>query len=239
MLTLSFPTSEIEAPVASPTMRRVSLDSDSRTARSVSPSLRRGSSASRGHGRHQVMFTGYNDQKDNDIVVELGGNLTDVGADCSVLVTDQIKRTEKLLCAVAKGVPVVSPSWLQESKKSGSFLDPWQFVINDADREKQWDFSLIKTLQSAKKQPLLKGLKIHVTPKVKPPPELFQQVIESAGGEYLKSLPKKSEEGLLVISCPENKSLHAKLKRAGIPIMDKEFILTGLLQFKLDYELVL
>jgi hypothetical protein len=185
------------------------------------------------------MFTGIApDKKDLEMVAELGGDLTELCSETTVLVTDQIKRTEKLLCAVARGVPVVSISWLHQSKKSGSFLDPWQFIIQDTEKEKQWECNLVKTLQSARKQPLLKGLTIHVTKKVKPPPELFQQVIESGGGVYIKSLPKQSQEGLLVISCPEDKSSHSKLKKAGIPILDKEFILTGLFQRKLDYELI-
>ena len=77
--------------------------------------------------------------------------------DCTVLVTDQIKRTAKLLCGVARGLPIVSPTWLEASKKSGSFLDPWQFILKDQANEKKWGFKLEKSLRNAGKSPLLTG----------------------------------------------------------------------------------
>ncbi len=78
-------------------------------------------------------------------------------------------------------------------------------------------------------------MSIHVTKKVKPPPDQFQDVIEAGGGVYLPAAPKTAGEGVVVVSCPEDKSTHAKFSKAGIPVLDKEFILTGLLKYKLDY----
>ena len=74
-----------------------------------------------------------------------------------------------------------------------------------------------------------------MTKKVKPPPDQFQEVIQCGGGTYLATPPKAVAEGVLVVSCPEDKAVHAKLRKAGLTILDKEFILTGLLKYKVDY----
>lgn len=41
---------------------------------------------------------------------------------CTVLVTQNVKRTQKLLMTVGQGKPICSPDWLVESKKAGEFL---------------------------------------------------------------------------------------------------------------------
>ena len=52
---------------------------------------------------------------------DLGGVVTEDVGECTVLVTDKIRRTAKFLCMVAKGVPIVSPAWIQRSKETKSF----------------------------------------------------------------------------------------------------------------------
>ena len=84
-------------------------------------SSRDSSSSGRRKPRDVVMFTGYDDPADKKLVAELGGKVTDSVSDCTVLVTDKIRRTTKFLCMVAKGVPIVGPKWLQLSKETKSF----------------------------------------------------------------------------------------------------------------------
>ncbi|NXO01774.1 MDC1 protein, partial [Rhinopomastus cyanomelas] len=47
----------------------------------------------------------------------LGGSLATSVFDCSHLVTDRVRRTLKFLCAVARGVPIVTPQWLHKVLK--------------------------------------------------------------------------------------------------------------------------
>jgi hypothetical protein len=61
----------------------------------------------------------------------LGGKLTTNPGDCTVLVTDQIRRTAKFLCTMGKGIPIVSRLWLVNSKDAKTFLG-----------KKSYDFSL-------------------------------------------------------------------------------------------------
>lgn len=54
--------------------------------------------------------------------VILGGSIVDSVDAATVLVTESVKRTQKLLAAVGQGKPICSPVWLKECKKANSFL---------------------------------------------------------------------------------------------------------------------
>ena len=72
------------------------------------------------------MFTGYDSAQAKKTVSDLGGALTESSRDCTVLVTDKVRRTAKFLCMAAKGVPIVGPAWLKNSKDAGSFQGMWE-----------------------------------------------------------------------------------------------------------------
>jgi len=203
----------------------------------ASPSLRKVESLTK--NKHLVMFTGYNDQNDITLVKELRGSTTDSLTKCTVLVTDQIRRTAKFLSMVGRGVPIVAPLWLTESKRSGKFLDPWDFILKDPNNEKKWGFRLEDSLRKASRAQLLAGLSIHVTGQVKPSPEQCKDFIVCGGGEILETLPTAPVPGLHIVSCSEDKKLTSGLAKLRVPIMDKEWMLSGLLKYKLDRNLKL
>ena len=60
--------------------------------------------------------------------------------------------------------------------------------------------------------------------------------MESAGGQWLKSLPKKECSSVFVISCPEDKKILTNALKSDINIQDKEILLTGLLKGDLDFK---
>ena len=68
------------------------------------------------------MFTGYQNETDIKIAQELGGTITDKVFECSVLITTKLRRTTKLMCGVGRGIPIVSPKWLTDSKITKTFL---------------------------------------------------------------------------------------------------------------------
>ena len=39
-----------------------------------------------------------------------------------MLVTDKLRRTEKLLCALGRGIPIVSKDWVTRSKSVNTIL---------------------------------------------------------------------------------------------------------------------
>ncbi|MBN3297614.1 MDC1 protein, partial [Amia calva] len=137
----------------------------------------------------QVLFTGVRDEAAEEVVCRLGGSMTEGVHDCTHLVTDRVRRTVKLLCAVARGVPVVTTHWLDKCGKSGCFLPPSGFLVKDTVQEKNFNFSLAESLLRASKQPLLQGYEIHVTPSVKPEPAQMKDIIVCSGARYLPKMP--------------------------------------------------
>lgn len=235
-----------ETPEGSSSKKRVEDVSSSGSVRSrlnssldstASPSLRKVESLIK--KKQLVMFTGYNDLTDITLVKELNGSTTDSLTLCTVLVTDQIRRTAKFLSMVGRGVPIVTPMWLTESKRSGKFLDPWDFILKDPANEKKWGFKLEDTLKKASRARLLEGLKIHVTGQVKPSPEQCKDFIECGGGEFIETLPSTPLPDLYIVCCAEDKKLTIALGKLGVSVMDKEWMLSGLLKYKLDKSLKL
>ena len=78
-----------------------------------------------------------------------------------------------------------------------------------------------------------------MTGSVKPSPEQCKDFIECGGGEFIETLPTKAVHGLHIVSCSEDKKLSTCLAKMGVPIMDKEWMLSGLLKYKLDKNLKL
>ncbi|PSN36675.1 hypothetical protein C0J52_16279 [Blattella germanica] len=203
---------------------------------------------------HQVMFTGFSDTKQEAIVKQLGGSVVDTPDSCTVLVTDKVRRTYKFLCIVGRGKPIVSPEWLVQCRRSGSFIDPWQYVVKDQESETKYKFHLQDSLELAARTKLLEGYSVHVTAKVKPPPSEMKGkttskfevnlvmmlyghtgIIENSGGTFLAQAPAKSwPANSFSISCPEDISSWSKLKKSGKPVVGPEVLLLGVLQQKLD-----
>ncbi|XP_048347288.1 mediator of DNA damage checkpoint protein 1 isoform X1 [Sphaerodactylus townsendi] len=185
----------------------------------------------------KVLFTGVIDEEGERVVTELGGSLAESVIDCTHLVTDRICRTVKFLCALARGIPIVTLDWLEKSKRNSFFLAPNSFLVRDPDQEKNFQFSLAKSLQKARqKGGLLQGYELHVTPNVKPEPEHMRDIIKCSGGTFLPRMPRAYKDKRVVISCLEDLPRCRPAQDAGVPIANSEFILTGILQQKVDLE---
>uniref|UniRef100_A0A3Q1FCT2 Mediator of DNA damage checkpoint 1 n=1 Tax=Acanthochromis polyacanthus TaxID=80966 RepID=A0A3Q1FCT2_9TELE len=186
---------------------------------------------------YKVLFTGVVDEGGEKVLAHLGGSMAKGIADMNCLVTDKVRRTVKFLCAVAKGVPIVTTDWLEKSGKAGSFLSPNAFVVKDPEQEKKFSFCLQDSLRTASSQPLLQGYDIHVTKSVKPEPVHMKDIISSSGASFLSKMPTSNKPQTVVISCEEDWLLCGPAVSASIPVVTAEFILTGILQQKLDFQL--
>ncbi|KAI8803331.1 BRCT domain-containing protein, partial [Cladochytrium replicatum] len=115
--------------------------------------------------------------------------------ECTHLVTDRIRRTMKFLCALSTAKHIVSVKWLDACKREAAFADEGKYMLNDKNSEKQYGFSLSKSLREARtlmesatdgdEQPprLLTGVKIYATPSVQPPANELKEIVHAAGGE--------------------------------------------------------
>ncbi|KAL5017053.1 hypothetical protein ScPMuIL_006642 [Solemya velum] len=204
--------------------------SSQQSATDASPSLRRKTLDM----KPRVMFTGVVDEHGQKIVKELGGELATSVHDCSHLVTDKIRRTVKFLCCLSRGIPIVLPSWLDNCKRSGIFTDCAGCLVRDPPTEKQYKFSLQRTLDKSRVDSLLEGYRIHVTKSVKPEPSQMQEILVCSGAEYMETMPVCYGEKTLVISCKEDRIACEPALQAEIPVVAAEFILTGLLRHETD-----
>ena len=69
-----------------------------------------------------VLFTGYDNPHQEKIVKELGGIVTTKISECTIVVTDKIRRTAKFLCALGRGIPIVNENYLISCKMAKTFL---------------------------------------------------------------------------------------------------------------------
>ncbi|KAJ8289864.1 hypothetical protein GJAV_G00006190 [Gymnothorax javanicus] len=241
---VSAPSSEEQDAPRTPTGKNVRK----RAAPSESPSaakIARGSmtrEASPGGGgrtraltqAYKVLFTGVTDPSGEAVVPRLGGSLAKGVNDMTHLVTDKVRRTVKFLCAVARGIPIVTTNWLEKSGKQGSFLPPSEFLVKDVEQEQKFSFCLEQSLSAAQTQPLLQGYEIHVTRSVKPEPAQMKDIITCSGARYLPKMPTVLKPDTVVVSCTEDASLCTPALSASIPVVSAEFLLSGILQQRAD-----
>ncbi|KAL4236029.1 Mediator of DNA damage checkpoint protein 1 [Mactra antiquata] len=219
----------VSTPVSASKQKSIQLDDSV----SNSPKLRKTTVEGT---KAKVMFTGVVDEQGQKIVKDLGGELVNSVIDCTHLVTDQVRRTVKFLCCLARGIPIVVPQWLISSKASGFFVDSGPFLVADDASERKFKFSLEHSIDKANKGPLFNGCTIHVTKSVKPPPDQMKDILKCAGAKVCDTMPSnKKIDNIIVVSCLEDKTLCTPAIKADIPIMSAEFILTGLLRQEVDY----
>lgn len=65
---------------------------------------------------------------------------------------------------------------------------------------------------------------------------LFLEIIECAGGKWLKAPPTKASIKTFVVGCPEDGAETSKLASKNIRVYDKEILLSGLLTQTLDFD---
>ncbi|CAM9108633.1 unnamed protein product [Bubo scandiacus] len=183
----------------------------------------------------KVLFTGVVASPGMEVALRtLGGSMATSVFDCTHLVTDRVRRTVKFLCAVARGVPIVTPEWLHKSASSGRVLGAGPFLVQDKQQERHFGFSLAQALRRARRHPLLQGYEVHVTPNVRPEPEHMRDIVTCSGGTFLPTMPDTYGPRRLVISCEADAGCWAPALGARLPLTSAELLLTGLLRQRLQ-----
>ncbi|XP_065521048.1 LOW QUALITY PROTEIN: basic proline-rich protein-like [Lathamus discolor] len=215
--------------------RRRAQDKEEEPIEVEAPQLR--PRRSLGSSPPKVLFTGLVASKAMEVALgSLGGSVATSVFDCIHLVTDRIRRTLKFLCAVARGVPIVTPEWLHQSATSGRVLAPGPFLVQDRQQEQHFGFSLAQALQRARRHPLLQGYEIHVTPSVRPEPEHMKDIITCSGGTFLPTMPSTYRPRCVVVSCPADAWCWAPALSSRLPLASPELLLTGLLRQRLQLQ---
>ncbi|XP_049513864.1 mediator of DNA damage checkpoint protein 1 [Dermacentor silvarum] len=185
----------------------------------------------------KVLFTGIDSTSTEEVVRDLGGTIATNVSTCTHLVTDKFRRTVKALCCIGKGTPIVDVAWIKKCQEAGAFVDHMPHMLLDKKAEKTLRFSLRDTLAKASAGGVLRGWSVHATPRVLPSPSDMKEIVMCAGGKYLDNLPARSSTSTtVVVSCKEDLKACARARNNGVPVVAAEFVLSGLLQHKLDIE---
>ncbi|CAH1116649.1 unnamed protein product [Phaedon cochleariae] len=207
-----------------------------RNNRPTDESLLNSAERSKRKQRPKVVFTMLDNPQLELYIKHLGGSVVDDVDAATVLVTGEVKRSQKLLAAVAQGKPICSPRWIQASKKSNEFLDPWDFILTDKEAESKWDFSLEESLNRAKCKKLLTNYTFQLM--VSKAADVLKGAIEASGGKCSTRNPGKNVEGhFVVVASPENKAKYSKLKKQNpnLTIVEPEAIFDGVLRQELRF----
>ncbi|KAL6255044.1 hypothetical protein P5V15_013377 [Pogonomyrmex californicus] len=188
--------------------------------------------------KHKILFTGITEDY-SKIIKMLGGSKVDDPANCTVLVTDKVRRTYKFLCALAKGIPIVTIDWLNDSETAAQFLNWENYILKDPVAEAKFGFRLRKSLDKVKEKRLLDGYTIVLTSGLTLPPiKELKDMITSCGGKALLRPPAKWPEKTVVISCEEDlpnaRKFLAKAPKT-VTVQSTEFILTGILRQETEF----
>ncbi|XP_029381392.1 PAX-interacting protein 1 [Echeneis naucrates] len=197
----------------------------------------------------QVMFTGFEPAQVQQYIkrlIALGGEVADPSKKVTHLVASKVTRTVKFLTAMSVVKHIVSPEWLEESWRSQKFADEQSHTLRDAEAEVLFAFSLEESLKRAHSAPLFKGKCFYLTPGICPSISTMKSILESAGGKLLAKQPSykkimehkqnKNLPEIILISCDNDLHLCREYFLKNIDVHNAEFILTGVLTQKLDYD---
>lgn len=195
-----------------------------------------------------VQFTGFEPaqvQQFTKRLQALGGEVAAPSQRVTHLVAGKVTRTVKFLTSMSVVKHIVSPDWLEESWRKQKFLGEQSFTLRDAEAEVLFAFSLEESLRRANTSPLFKGKFFYLTPGICPSLSTMKSILESAGGKlmakqpsYRKILEHKQNKNLpeiILISCDNDLHLCREYFLKNIDVHNAEFILTGVLTQKLDY----
>uniref|UniRef100_A0A336MGK1 PAX-interacting protein 1 n=1 Tax=Culicoides sonorensis TaxID=179676 RepID=A0A336MGK1_CULSO len=186
----------------------------------------------RSQDKQKVLFTMIDGKKYERKIKESGHSIAESISEATVLVTDKVYRSAKLLSAISRGIPIVSVKWFEESKRKLD-LDINKYLLHDSTAEGSYKFSLRNTLEDVRENgPILKGYKVICSPNTKPYPREVKLIVESSGGEFSNNVEDyqktKGTKYLLVATKTDNAFLRdAKRIDSKVKIIDQEaFMLT-------------
>ncbi len=107
-------------------------------------------------------------------------------------------------------------------------------MLRDSKAEATYSFSLRQTLESARKQAILSGYSLFLTPHIKPPPHDLAQIIECSGGWVRDRVGRKLERHWVVQDTHSHTHTHTHLCSKGGTVLasmpsaakDKTFVIS-------------
>lgn len=195
--------------------------SEANTSTASTESSSSGTRKSSRVSKPRLMFTKMSPEPYKRMITRAGGAIVDLPELASILVSDRVYRTYKFLCAMARGIPIVGQPYLEEVQRRRELIDPWDHILEDAEMERRFKFSLKKSLKLASETKIFQDYSMFVTPSTKPPPEELQLIMASAGGRVIKfpSQSPKHADKVFVVSHVDDKQMWPKMRELYPSIM--------------------
>ncbi|PQM35006.1 uncharacterized protein Pyn_31768 [Prunus yedoensis var. nudiflora] len=180
----------------------------------------------------QVLFSQHLDddiiKQQKKVIARLGLSIASCSIDATHFVADQFARTRNMLEFIALGKPVVTHLWLESCGQANCLISEKSYILRDAKKEKEIGFSMLVSLDCAKRCPLLKGRKVFITPNIKPDREMMISLVKAVQGQPVEKVQipaakdKKSSEDLLILSCEEDRAICLPLLEKGAAVYSSE-----------------
>eukprot|EP01064_Diplonema_japonicum_P013193 TRINITY_DN2064_c0_g1_i1.p1 TRINITY_DN2064_c0_g1~~TRINITY_DN2064_c0_g1_i1.p1 ORF type:complete len:623 (+),score=104.33 TRINITY_DN2064_c0_g1_i1:74-1942(+) len=123
-------------------------------------------------------------------ILKMGGTVVTEPLRCTILVTNEVKRTVKLLCAMSVADDIVSIDWVDACVKAGRWVPTGPYAFKNTSVEEKFSFSLKEALQRKHKSKVFTGIDFVLSPNVHPqkPDSLgLRDIIICGGGTLHKS----------------------------------------------------
>ncbi|KAE8218360.1 hypothetical protein CF319_g7751 [Tilletia indica] len=210
-------------------------------------SMKEATSKKNAEGTVYYATTGVNvSDADLKLLKTLGAHRTEDMFKATHLVAAGLSRTEKMLCAIARGnVMIVDQAWLQMSIRKKALQEEANFPIQDPKNERKYKVKLEDALERSRAKPgkLLRKHEFYMTRNVKPASDVLRKVIIAAGGSAPAVLPnvQKLEEDrahMHLISCEEDRGLWKDFakERDPVRVYEAELIIAGVLKQQMDWD---
>ena len=117
-----------------------------------------------------------------EIVTKLGGVLTESPNECTHLVMGKLSRTNNMLMCLPVVKHVLTTKWITDSGEAGKWTNEEDYILEDPEVEKKFNFSLSKTLGRSNRDKLFVGKVFYITPSVQPCLKVLTNIITYSGG---------------------------------------------------------
>lgn len=154
---------------------------------------------------------------------------------CDFVVAPRILRTVKFICGLARGVEILSTTFLDAAIETNSVPPPEDHKLKDPKSETQLDVKLALSVRRAKahRGKLLAGVPVYCTEKITSGFESYQMIAQANGalfkiyhprsGTTIKPTTAEEDGGaapepvyLLSTNKPEEKTLHERFREMAV-----------------------
>jgi hypothetical protein len=148
-----------------------------------------------------------------------------------------LRKTSKVLLAIAHGIPIVTDKWLLDSAKATYFLSISTYKLSAPKQEKDWNFKLDDVL--GQPQAPFKDHTMHFTKSLKASYKPFTEieaVCKSAGAKSITS-KRTNKSGDTIVLALDDEDLEAqKLMQDGVKCYHRDLIAYSILRGSLDLD---